>query len=248
VDKRISTALIATRDTLFALLIGLPVQLVLRVILRLSGVPGPTEGVARATQLLEYASWTLPIVMAASSGGVLIAGWWFRRNRPVEGWDATGSRKLSWGRSIRIGIAVALLDIVLTAIVGTVTATLLGSDRIENPEIVALAGARGFVLLSFVVDVAVIGPVGEELFFRGHLFRWSASRCGLPYAYTLTAVIFALVHLNPPAIPVYVATALLLGWSYQRWRTLAVPMIAHATSNTVTILLTIAAVRAGVGA
>jgi hypothetical protein len=41
----------------------------LRVIVRLSGVPAPTAGVSRMAQLLEYASWVFPVLMAASSFG-----------------------------------------------------------------------------------------------------------------------------------------------------------------------------------
>ena len=242
-DKRVSTALIAVRDTLVPVAISLPFLLPLRLVVRSSGVPDPSPDVPRISQLLDSMDWVVPVVLAASSLGYLIVGWWFWRHRPVEGWELPRWRRISWGRSVRIGIGVGLLDLVLSILVGVAVVGLFGLERIENPELVALAQAEGFILALIVVIGSVVAPIGEEVFFRGHLFRWSASRCGATYAYALTATIFALAHLNPPGIPSYVVSALILGWSYQRWRTLVVPIIAHATANAVGLAAMIAVGR-----
>lgn len=246
-DKRVSTALIAVRDTLVALLISLPAVLALRLLIAILRLPERPPEVNAVEYLLGTAGWLLPLALAASSLGFLAAGWWFRAHRPVDGWDPPYWRELSWEGAVAIGVGVGFLDLVLSAIVGTTTALVFGLERIESAEMIALAGARGGLLAVIVVLVTLVGPVGEELFFRGHLFRWSAGRCGLPYAYALTAVIFALAHFNPPAIPVYLVTALLLGWSYQRWRTLTVPIVAHATKNAVAITAFIAVSRTASG-
>lgn len=242
--QRVSTALIAARDTLVPLAISMPFLLGLRLIVRSSNVPDPVPGVARVSQLLESMDWVVPAALAVSSLGYMVAGWWFRKHRPVAGWEPPPPRRASWGRSIGIGIGVGFLVIFLSALVGMAVARLFGLERVETAETLALTEATGSILTLICLLGVVVAPIGEELFFRGHLFRWSADRCGSTYAYALTATIFALVHFNPPGIPSYAVAAVILGWSYDRWRTLVVPIVAHMTMNGVTIGLFIAISRA----
>jgi len=179
--------------------------------------------------------WALPVLLGSSSVGFLIAGWWFRRRRPVEDWEATGPRKLSWFRAIRKGVAVGFGALLASIVVGITTVILFGLEDIGQPDLEALGRTEGLALLSLVVFTTIIAPLSEELFFRGHLFRWSASRCGVLYAYVLTGVLFALLHGHLPGVPSYLAMAVVFGWSYERWRTLVVPITAHATVNCVAI-------------
>lgn len=233
-DKRVSTAVLAVRDTLAAVVVSLllAAPFGLFIVLR---TPDPESGVITAQQILDAVGWVLPALLTVGGFGFLIAGWWFRRERPVEGWEARGPRKLAWFQSIPIGVMVGVGALVLAAIVGALTLGLLGFEMPEDELMSALASSNGFIVAALALPVIIVAPIGEELFFRGHLFRWSASRCGLAYAYVLTAMIFALSHVNPYGIPSYFTMGLILAWSYDRWRTLAVPMMAHATINAIAV-------------
>ncbi len=181
----------------------------------------------------------VPLVLGASGFGFLVAGWWFRRRRPVDGWDRPAPDRPSLVRQIGIGIGVGFLVMLASLLAGLATLLLFDLERVEQPIITSLSESSGFVLVSFVVLGVVIAPIGEELFFRGHLFRWSASRCGSTYAYVLTAAIFALLHANPSGILNYVVLSVTLAWAYERWRILFVPIVAHATINALAITLLI---------
>jgi len=177
----------------------------------------------------------LPLLVLSSGAGFLLAALWFRRKRPVDGWEASAAERPAVYRLVAVGIGAGLVALAIGTPLAMITEWLVGAETLEQPIIRALSESSGIVFASFVLLSVVIAPLGEELFFRGHLFRWSASRCGLRYAYVLTAVFFALIHGNPLGIPVYVTFALLLGWVYERWRVVLVPIVAHATINGVQV-------------
>ena len=191
----------------------------------------------RVSQLLATTGWVVPVVVAISSLSWLLAGWWFRKTRPVADWEPAWPHRIETTIAVWIGIGVGFAVMFAAAAAGAITAAVFGLERIEAAETLALAGARGPVLAAIFVGAVIVAPIGEELFFRGHLFRWTASRCGLRYAYVLTAAIFAVGHLNPPGIPGYAVAAVIFGWSYDRWRTLVVPIVAHMTMNGVGLSL-----------
>jgi hypothetical protein len=84
--------------------------------------------------------------------------------------------------------------------------------------------------------VAVVAPLGEEVFFRGYLFRFLASRTPVGLAYAASACAFAAIHLNPSGFLVYAAIALVLAGAYRRTGALFVPVLAHGVHNAITLL------------
>jgi membrane protease YdiL (CAAX protease family) len=98
-----------------------------------------------------------------------------------------------------------------------------------------------FFAVAFAVN-GVIGPVVEELYFRGHLLpRIDRLGRGAP---VLNAVLFSLYHLwtpwqNPGRI------LALLPWIYTVWRkrSLRLSMAVHISVNSIFLLLVVAAIR-----
>lgn len=241
-DKRISTALIAVRDMLVVLVISLPIAAPLWVVIWWR-TPAPASGIPGPRQIFEAVGWMLPAALIAGNFGFLVAGWWFRRARPVEGWERKGPYRLDAFDSIPLGIAVGVGGLLLQVISVVAVTRFFGITPPDEDVLGPLVGAGGFALAATFVLGSIVAPIGEELFFRGHLFRWSASRCGFTYAYVLSATLFVLGHPFPPSWPGRFAVALLYAWSYARWRTLAVPMVAHATNNTIALSIAVLAAR-----
>jgi len=186
---------------------------------------------AVASALRNY----VPALVLSAGLGFLVAGWWFRRKRPVAGWDAEPAARPPLFRQALLGVGVGVASLAVVIPVTMLVETIFGLETLEQPIVTALIEDRGIALAAFVLLAVVVAPAGEELFFRGHLFRWSASRCGVAYAYVLTAILFSAIHGNAPGIPAYVIFAVVLAWAYERWRVLLVPIIAHATVNGVQI-------------
>ncbi|MBI3614890.1 MAG: CPBP family intramembrane metalloprotease [Candidatus Omnitrophica bacterium] len=79
--------------------------------------------------------------------------------------------------------------------------------------------------------VVVVGPVAEEMFFRGLLYGWLRVRIGVGRALILSALLFAGLHANLLAFLPIIGLGLLLGWVYERTGSLAVPIAVHLFHN-----------------
>ncbi|MDP8235494.1 MAG: type II CAAX endopeptidase family protein [Candidatus Erginobacter occultus] len=85
----------------------------------------------------------------------------------------------------------------------------------------------------------VLGPLAEELFFRGLLFPALAGRIREWGAVTVTAALFATLHFNWAGwIPIF-GLGVLLARSYARTGSLLVPVLIHGLHNALFLAFTI---------
>lgn len=108
-----------------------------------------------------------------------------------------------------------------------------------------LIAAKTVPELIYVLFIAALGAtLSEEFVFRGILQRSLESRLAGWAAILITAIIFALLHTIwrvPPAL----VLGIFLGVLYWRTRSLVLPMVAHFTINTVSILALFVTERQG---
>jgi hypothetical protein len=178
---------------------------------------------------LSAATGLLPLFLALGGVSYIVAGAAFRRWRPVEGYEATPP---PWCTSLALGITLGSGGLALAYTV-TFIVRWLGLEVREQNAILELAQGTPLGMAALAFGAVALAPLGEELFFRGHVFRYLAANADSTVAYVVSALIFALMHLNPSGIPAYLVAGFVLAWAYQRWRSLRVPMIAHATWNTI---------------
>jgi membrane protease YdiL (CAAX protease family) len=81
-----------------------------------------------------------------------------------------------------------------------------------------------------VLGLVVVGPIAEEIYFRGLVQGGLAGR-GRGVALIAPAVLFAVVHLTPAAIPVLLVYGLLLGALRARTASIVPCCIAHILNN-----------------
>ncbi|MBN1822538.1 MAG: CPBP family intramembrane metalloprotease [Prolixibacteraceae bacterium] len=93
--------------------------------------------------------------------------------------------------------------------------------------------------LGAFAKVVVIAPVIEELIFRGVIIRGFMRNYPKFLAVFLSALLFALFHLNPWQFPATFVLGLLLGWLMVRTHNIILCIITHAINNFV-VLLTVA--------
>ena len=77
----------------------------------------------------------------------------------------------------------------------------------------------------------VVGPLTEEIIFRGVILRGLLGRYRRWTAIIVSAVLFALMHGNPVQLPVALGLGLVLGWVYVRTRSLGLCFLGHALNN-----------------
>jgi membrane protease YdiL (CAAX protease family) len=88
--------------------------------------------------------------------------------------------------------------------------------------------------------VVVVAPLGEELLFRGFLYRgWASSWLGVGGTILVTSLLWAMLHqqYNWYGILVIFCLGLLFGWLRQRSGTTTLTMILHALNNLFTMIL-----------
>lgn len=91
---------------------------------------------------------------------------------------------------------------------------------------------RGSVLALTALLACGIGPVAEELFFRGVLHTALRRRLPRVLAIAASAALFAFVHTNVVGfVPIW-ALGMLLAYTYERTGSLAGPMAIHVAHNT----------------
>ena len=119
-------------------------------------------------------------------------------------------------------VSNTLMMVVLIAVIGY----LVGSIRICGLEL----GTAGILL------VALVGPVVEELFFRGGILRVLLRTCRRPWvAIVVSGLIFGIVHMNPAQVVFASLAGMLLGWLYWRTRSLIPCMVVHVLNNSFSV-------------
>ena len=112
-----------------------------------------------------------------------------------------------------------------------------------------LPDLAGEELLDFIqhrwgyLVVCILAPLAEEVIFRGAVLRtmlehWEGSKRWT--AIIISALLFGIAHMNPAQIPHAFLMGVLLGWLYERSRSLIPCVVLHCANNTIAYLMTAA--------
>lgn len=92
--------------------------------------------------------------------------------------------------------------------------------------------------------LGIVAPVAEEVVFRGAILRELLKWLGGPGstgkawgAIAISALLFALVHMNPAQMPYAFVAGLLMGWMYWRTGSILPGIVFHVTTNTISYVL-----------
>ncbi len=88
--------------------------------------------------------------------------------------------------------------------------------------------------LLVIILACFLGPIGEELFFRGYIYRFLDVRWGPTTALLVTSAWFGIMHGVEYALPLTLM-GFLFGYLRQRTGGLAAPILAHMLHNILTV-------------
>lgn len=166
--------------------------------------------------------------------GAISAAWSLGRGRFLLAAEDLG---LAWPPRPRVAFAAAVLMLaaILPAFVGAsafnawlVQASGLDAHQALVRSLLDDATLRGNPLL--LAQVVIVGPILEELFFRGFLQRALASVFGAAGGIAFGALLFAAVHDAPARVPVFVV-GLALGAIAARTGSIWPAALAHCIFN-----------------
>ena len=171
----------------------------------------------------------VPPVMTVQAFLFIIAAWIMVRWRKPRAFDGTvrPAAVFAWG----VGSAVAAF-FASTLIGGGLQLT--GWEVEEQPWIQALMADRS-ALLVLMPWLVLFGPVSEEVFFRGYVFRRLFSNIGPTAAYLVSALLFALIHWHPVGFPMYTIIGLIFCWAYRKTGNLWAPVCGHVVYNALVV-------------
>lgn len=136
--------------------------------------------------------------------------------------------------------------VVLTAFIPV--AQWIGADESTQAVAQQIPSVEGMVLRAgLIVSMALVVPVTEELMYRGLLPRVLGRWMGQGLAFTLAALVFAIVHLLGVApdspmesvillLPQLFIVGLILGWQTMKRRRLGVSIFIHSGFNLIAVL------------
>lgn len=145
----------------------------------------------------------------------------------------------SWPKAIGLGVLTFVVGLAAEQLMGLVY-TLPSTDPTANFMKTLGGGA-----LYLMAALAMIGPVMEEIIFRGFLFNVLNSsvtkKLGSGTLTTMVAVvgsafIFGAMHMNLPALPFYMVLGAVYAEAYRRSGTLVVPIVAHVLNNSMIVI------------
>lgn len=142
---------------------------------------------------------------------------------------------IAWG--VGAGFALALTSGIYTAVLQR----LIGDEAIpQQLDILRNVAGNPWMMAVFVLIVAVMAPICEEMLFRGAMFASAEAVGQVGAGAGVSAVLFSLAHLSLNLMPFYMLFALVMCWLYSRTRTLFAPMAAHFTMNALACIALIA--------
>ena len=86
--------------------------------------------------------------------------------------------------------------------------------------------------------VGLLAPLAEEIVFRGAILRSLLCWKSNPWVgIVISAILFAVIHMNPAQMPHAFLIGLLLGWMYWRTDSIVPGVVYHWVNNTVAYIL-----------
>lgn len=167
------------------------------------------------------------IILVSTPVEIALLMLWARRCGP----DVAGYLGLIWPR--RSEVVFGVLSVVALIVVANTVSWLLGRDLITPFQNDIYSSAGGSLLLLWFA-VVVAAPAGEEILFRGFLFRgWLREPRDTWPVIVVTALLFALLHVQYDwfVISQVFLFGVLLG--FMRWATgsTILTMLMHAIIN-----------------
>ena len=148
------------------------------------------------------------------------------------------------GNSLLWGVMLGF-QVFLPAIVISIAMSAWRSPETQNPLLKALSNQPELELFAWVFLMACfLAPLSEELLFRVSLQGLGLAFLGAFYSIIITAILFSALHGVVDAIPLF-PLAIMFGVYYHLSRDFVVVVTAHATFNSLMLMLSLVQVVLG---
>jgi len=158
-----------------------------------------------------------------------------RKNR----WNPVQDLKLGsqpWPILVAVGI-LAFASLVPASMLAEVSLRVFPADPERIAMFQEMLPRSGLGILLTIITVVVVGPLGEEIVFRGFLHRLASDFWDPGKATLLSALVFAMVHAEPWIIFGLLGIGVALSFIFESTGSLLACFVFHATHNTVALVM-----------
>jgi membrane protease YdiL (CAAX protease family) len=156
--------------------------------------------------------------------------WWLTVRKYGLGWEALGLRRFK-GSALGLGCGLMLFSFTFN-MVYALFLDLFGL-RIQQDMVPVFADLSHPWLL--LLGGVVIGPVVEEIFFRGFVFAGLRQRYGWQKAALVSSAFFALFHLTPTAVIPIFLLGYIFCYLYQQSNSVWPSTLMHVLTNALSL-------------
>ena len=158
--------------------------------------------------------------------------WDITYNEPNVGEAMTKGR---WGRYLSLTAFLQISAVTLGGL-GLSLLFLLFEENIRNllflfPIAEEIPKTALIVFVLHFINICILAPLWEELFFRGILLRRFTIKWSPQKSIIVSSILFGLIHLNPLTIVFAFALGCVLGYAYLKTKSIVVPIVLHSFSN-----------------
>ena len=137
------------------------------------------------------------------------------------------------------GLAILLVAAAMAFNFIYATYVIPGVDmQADMAKILAAIARTPLNMAAMFFAIAIAAPVVEELLFRGLLQNALAKYVPIWGAILLSSLLFALVHLQPYAVPGLMSLSIAFGYLYHRTGSLRTNIILHMANNVLALVMT----------
>jgi hypothetical protein len=146
----------------------------------------------------------------------------------------------NWLKAVFVGI-VGYITILPTLFLITLVVFSLARGLDYQPphqavfDLFLIEQRKAVIVLSTIL-VAILGPIGEEIFFRGFMYKAIRNRFGVRIGLILSAALFAGLHNNLIGFLPIMALGMLLAYLYEKSGSLIPSITVHIIHNSLIVL------------
>ncbi|MDD3297020.1 MAG: type II CAAX endopeptidase family protein [Candidatus Omnitrophica bacterium] len=139
-------------------------------------------------------------------------------------------------------IYTVVLPIALMALLLNIfLADKLGVEYSLEPAIeLLLLLKRKIQLFIFILEAVILGPIAEELLFRGFLYRLLRSKYSFAGSAVLISLFFSIMHRTPQNILPLFVISFGLCYLYEKTKSVFAPFVFHSLHNLISLILFLA--------
>ena len=144
--------------------------------------------------------------------------------------------RANFWRSLKIGVCGYAASCFTNTVAAAVGEQFLFTTAPSNLSLDVSASTSTLNLLNtlgYFLALSVLGPLTEEIVFRGVIFNWLRNHLGVILSALLSGLLFAAMHCSPERMVELTISGFIFAIVYEKAENLTAPVVAHALNNAI---------------